>query len=132
MEGAIAEIEAAVLDGAAGSGALSITTRLAGRLDPVVDPDGPRQYWPRWQEALSAGFGWAPDTFCRYGASSSSDMGFVQRAGVREILLGGLSRRDNRTHGPDEFTTLTDVTALARSLLYYFADSPIPAGGPTA
>ncbi len=130
MQDALAEIEATVAAGAAGSRALSVTTQVVGRLDPVLDPDAGGRCWPRWQAALGWGFGWAPAAFTRYGASSSSDMGFVQQAGLREIMLGGLSRPDNRTHGPDEFTTIPDVTALARALLAYLADAPIPSGAP--
>jgi succinyl-diaminopimelate desuccinylase len=130
MQGALAEIEACIAEGATGSRALSVTTQVVGRLDPVVDPDAGGRCWPRWQAALGWGFGWAPTAFRRYGASSSSDMGFVQQAGLREIMLGGLSRPDNRTHGPDEFTTTSDVTALARALLAYLADAPIPSGAP--
>jgi succinyl-diaminopimelate desuccinylase len=48
-------------------------------------------------------------------------MGFVQQAGIREILLGGLSRPDNNTHAPDEFTTVDDVVALARAVLLYLS-----------
>lgn len=130
MAAALAELEAAVAEGAAASRALSVTTSLAGRLDPVADPDG--RHWPRWQAALGWGFGWQPGEFRRWGAASSSDMGFVQQAGMREVLLGGLVRRDSRGHGPDEFTTMPDIRALARALLAYLADSPIPppAGGP--
>ena len=95
-----------------------------------MDPDAPGRHWPRWQRALSYGFGWEPKAFIRHGSSSSSDMGFVQRAGMAEILLGGLSRRDNRTHGPDEFTTVQDVTSLARAILAFLADTAIPEGGP--
>lgn len=130
MQGALAEIEAAVARGRAASAALSITTQVVGWLEPVVDPDGGAQHWPRWQDALSHGFGWKAEAFIRHGSSTSSDMGFVQKAGVREILLGGLSRRDNRTHGPDEFTTVQDITALAHALLFFLADTPIPSGGP--
>lgn len=131
MEGALAELEAAVRAGAAAGQALAVTTTLAGRLDPVIDPDAGGAHWPRWQAALGWGFGWAPGDFARWGAASSSDMGFVQRAGMREILLGGLVRRDSRGHGPDEFTTVPDIRALARSLLAYLADGPVPssAGG---
>jgi succinyl-diaminopimelate desuccinylase len=49
-------------------------------------------------------------------------MGFVQRAGIREILLGGLVRPSCGAHGADEHTTLDDVMALARSILLYFAE----------
>lgn len=129
MAEALAEIEAAIQEGAAQSAALSVSTQVVGRLDPVVAPDAGGAYWPRWQAALAAGFGWKADAFGRWGASSSSDMGFVQQAGLREILLGGLSRPDNRTHGPDEFTTLSDLVGLARALLLHLSDRPIP-GGP--
>lgn len=129
MEAALAEIGDAITEGAARGQALGLSTQLVGRLDPVVDPDAGGRFWPRWQQALCFGFGWAPEDFARYGASSSSDMGFVQRAGIPEILLGGLSRPDNRTHGPDEFTTVGDVTSLARALLAYLSDEPILTGG---
>ncbi|WP_439579621.1 M20 family metallopeptidase [Elioraea sp.] len=129
MEAAQAELEMAVADAARESRA-RVTTAVAGRLDPVIDPDAPGRFWPRWQAALAWGFGWDPGSFRRWGASSSSDMGFVQRAGIREILLGGLARPDNHVHAADEFTTIQDVTALARALLVYLADLPIPRGGP--
>jgi succinyl-diaminopimelate desuccinylase len=48
-------------------------------------------------------------------------MGFVQQAGIREILLGGLSRPSNNTHAPDEFTTVPDLIALARAVLLYLS-----------
>ena len=38
-------------------------------------------------------------------------------------LLGGLSRPEHNVHAADEHTTIGDVTALARSLLVYLADS---------
>jgi len=124
MAAALAEIEAAVAEGAARSAALSVATELVGRLDPVVDPDSGGRFWPRWQASLSRGFGWPMDSFRRWGSSTSSDMGFVQSAGLAEILLGGLSRRDNGTHAADEFTTMQDVTGLARALLFHLADAP--------
>ena len=81
-----AEIEACVADALRGGIALGHDVTLAGHLAPVENPDGP--HWPRWQSALSAGWGFPPDSFRRWGASSSSDMGWVQQAGIREILLG--------------------------------------------
>ena len=48
-------------------------------------------------------------------------MGFVQAAGIQEILLGGLSRPGNNGHGADEFTTISDIRALARAILFYFS-----------
>jgi succinyl-diaminopimelate desuccinylase len=123
-----AEIESTVIRALADSPALGHDIMLLGHLAPVADPGGP--HWPRWQQALSAGFGFAPDEFRAWGASSSSDMGWVQQAGIREILLGGLGRPDRRIHGPDEFTTLDDIVALARSVLAYlaaeFAEASIP------
>lgn len=46
-------------------------------------------------------------------------MGWVQRAGIKEILLGGLAAPERRIHGPDEHTTLDDIKALVRSVLAY-------------
>ncbi len=128
MAAALAEITAAVGRARHRSGALDLATQVVGRLDPVTDPDQGGCCWPRWRQALGWGFGWAEDSFVRYGSSTSSDMGFVQRAGLSEIMLGGLVRPDNRSHAADEFTTIQDVVGLARALLGYLADTPIPAG----
>jgi succinyl-diaminopimelate desuccinylase len=115
----LAELDETIAAAMTGSGALGLETRLLGHLMPVSDPTGP--HWPRWQSALSAGFGFPPESFRRWGASSSSDMGWVQQAGVSEILLGGLGRPDRRGHAADEFTTMDDIVALARSVLAYLA-----------
>lgn len=113
------ELERTVAEALNGSGALGWTTRVVGHLAPVSDPTGP--HWPRWQAALSEGFGWPIESFRAWGASSSSDMGWVQAAGIKEILLGGLTRPGCGAHGADEHTTLDDVMALAKSILLYLA-----------
>jgi succinyl-diaminopimelate desuccinylase len=97
---------------------------LLGHLSPVSDPTGP--HWNRWQAALSAGFGWPRESFRTWGASSSSDMGWVQATGIGEILLGGLSRPESNVHGADEYTTISDLVALARSVLAYLSASFVP------
>ena len=51
-------------------------------------------------------------------------MGFVQQAGVQEILLSGLGRSHHQKGEPNEFTTIEDVDALARTVLAYLADIP--------
>lgn len=130
MEAARAELEATVAEATRRSTARAVSTALAGWLEPVHAPDQGGAFWPRWQTALSWGFGWPAASFRRWGASSSSDMGFVQQAGINEILLGGLVTPENRAHGADEFTTVQDVSALARALLAFLADAPIPSGGP--
>lgn len=114
-----AEIEATIATAMKSSRALGYDVQLIGHLAPVRDPGGP--HWPRWQAALSRGFGFAPENFRAWGASSSSDMGWVQQAGIQEILLGGLIRPDSNAHAPDEFTTIHDVVALARSILFYLS-----------
>ena len=119
-ETVLAELEDTVRGAAARSPALSVETGLAGLLMPVSNPDG-SAYWPRWKAALSYGFGYVPSDFGRWGSSSSSDMGFVQAAGIQEILLGGLSRPGNNGHGADEFTTISDIRALARAILFYLS-----------
>jgi succinyl-diaminopimelate desuccinylase len=113
------EIEATVADALAGSQALGYEIRIVGHLAPVSNPTGP--HWPRWQAAMSRGFGFARESFRPWGASSSSDMGWVQRAGIKEILLGGLIRPESNAHAPDEFTTVNDVIGLARALLFYLS-----------
>ncbi|MFC7399031.1 M20 family metallopeptidase [Chelatococcus sp. GCM10030263] len=127
FEDVLAELEMTVAEAMKGSGALGFTTRVVGHLAPVADPTGP--HWPRWQAALSEGFGWPMESFSAYGASSSSDMGWVQAAGIREILLGGLVKPGCGAHGADEHTTLDDVMALARSILLYLAEA-FPGDGP--
>ena len=112
-------METTIRDAMAVSRALGVETHMVGHLAPVSDPTGP--HWPRWQAALARGFGFAPGDFRAWGSSTSSDMGFVQQAGIQEILLGGLTRPDNNTHAPDEFTTLEDLIALARSILLYLS-----------
>jgi len=114
-----AEIEACVAGALQGGIARGHDITLAGHLAPVLDPGG--SHWPRWQRALSAGWGFPAEAFRRWAASSSSDMGWVQRAGIQEILLGGLAKPERRIHGPDEHTTINDITALARSVLLYLA-----------
>ncbi|MFT4271965.1 MAG: M20/M25/M40 family metallo-hydrolase [Pantoea sp.] len=103
-----------------GSAALDVTLQMIGHLAPVSDPVGP--HWPRWQAALSQGFGFNAEEFKPWGSSTSSDMGWVQQAGIQEILLGGLARPDNRIHAADEYTTMADVMALSQSILAYLAD----------
>jgi succinyl-diaminopimelate desuccinylase len=114
------EIESAVAAAMAQSRALSYELRVVGHLSPVADPTGP--HWPRWLAAVSRGLGFAPESFRAWGASSSSDMGWVQSAGIQEILLGGLIRPESNAHAPDEFTTIDDVVGLARAILLYLAD----------
>ena len=119
FERALAELEDAVRDAAALGPALGVEMALLGHLAPVSNPTGP--HWPRWQAALAEGFGYAAGEFQAWGSSTSSDMGWVQSAGVQEILLGGLSRPGHRVHAADEHTTLDDLIALARSILAYLA-----------
>ncbi|WEX09675.1 M20/M25/M40 family metallo-hydrolase [Chelativorans sp. AA-79] len=119
-----AELETTIARAMAGSRARGVTHRMVGHLSPVVDPTGP--HWPAWIEALSHGFGWPVESFSKWGASSSSDMGWVQDAGIHEILLGGLIRPDSAAHAADEHATLGDVRSLARSILFYLAGARLP------
>jgi succinyl-diaminopimelate desuccinylase len=116
FEAARAEIEHVIAQAANG---LEVDVVLTGHLAPTSDPTGP--HWPRWQQALSAGFGYAPGDFARWGASGCSDFGWVQRTGMQEVLLSGLGRPGSRIHAPGEHTTLSDIVALAKSVLAYLA-----------
>ena len=101
---------------------------LTGHLMPTSDPTGP--HWPRWQEALSAGFGYAPNDFAKWGSASCSDFGWVQQTGMQEILLTGLGRPESGIHAPGEFTTRADIVALAKSVLAYLSAEFHPALSP--
>lgn len=118
-EEARAEIEAAIRGCVAGTD-LGLKIDLVGHLIPTDDPEGP--HWPRWQKALSQGFGYKPEDFHKWGAASCSDFGYVQKAGFGpEVLLGGLGRPESCIHSPEEHTTRQDIIALAKSILSYLA-----------
>ncbi|MCQ1766843.1 M20/M25/M40 family metallo-hydrolase [Neorhizobium galegae] len=118
-EDARAEIENLVRDSVASSG-LGLEIDLVGHLIPTDDPEGP--HWPRWQKALSLGFGYKPEDFQKWGAASCSDFGYVQKSGfAQEVLLGGLGRPESCIHSPEEHTTRQDIIALAQSILAYLA-----------
>lgn len=120
FEDALAEIEDVIRRSIATVPGLSVETMLVGHLMPTADPDGP--HWPRWQAAMGAGFGYAPETFRKWGAASCSDFGWVQRAtGQHEVLLGGLGRPDRNVHAPGEYTTIPDIVSLAKAVLAYLA-----------
>ncbi|MGJ5177367.1 M20 family metallopeptidase [Bradyrhizobium oligotrophicum] len=122
------EIETVIAQAA---GALDVDVILSGHLAPTSDPSGP--HWPRWQTALSAGFGYAPEEFARWGASGCSDFGWVQQAtGMQEVLLTGLGKPDSRIHAPGESTTLADIVALAKSVLAYLSAEFRPELSPEA
>ncbi|OON40356.1 acetylornithine deacetylase [Izhakiella australiensis] len=118
------ELEHCLKQAADLSPALSVSWHLIGHLAPVSDPTGP--HWPRWQAALSRGFGFEANDFAAWGSSTSSDMGWVQQAGIQEILLGGLARPDNHIHAADEFTTMQDIVSLSQSILAYLAADFLP------
>lgn len=124
----MAELRECIEAAMAGTQALAVDYEVIGHLAPVADPTGP--HWPRWQAALGVGFGFSAEQFECYGSSSSSDMGWVQQAGIQEILLGGLIRPQSRIHAADEYTTRSDLVALAQSILAYLAADftpPVPA-----
>lgn len=118
---AMAELNAA-LDGA--QDGVTLTGRVLRHMEPVAEPDR-GAHAGRWQQALGWGFGFRQEAFRRWGSLSPSPLGFVQQAGLGEILTGGLSRRGQLPQAPDEFTTIEDVEALGRSLLAYLADLPV-------
>lgn len=120
FEDALTEIEDVIRRSVAGVPGLSVETTLVGHLMPTADPAGP--HWPRWQAAVGAGFGYAPEQFRKWGAASCSDFGWVQRAtGRQEVLLGGLGRPERNIHAPGEHTTVPDIVSLAQTVLSYLA-----------
>ncbi|MXN16510.1 M20/M25/M40 family metallo-hydrolase [Pseudooceanicola sp. GBMRC 2024] len=96
-----------------------------GHLPPVSDPDGPAT--ERWTRARAQAFGLPESAFARYGSGTSSDFGWVQKAGLRHMLLGGLARPDRNIHAADEFTTRADLCALSQAIALFLAeDGAIP------
>ncbi|MFM2482421.1 M20 family metallopeptidase [Celerinatantimonas sp. YJH-8] len=124
----MAELKQCIDDAMRHSQACRYETEIIGHLAPVNDPTGPNQ--PRWQAAQSLGFGYAPEQFTCWGSSTSSDMGWVQQAGISEMMLGGLARPDNHIHAADEYTTIADLAALAKSILAYLCADFAPEKGP--
>ncbi|WP_430878236.1 M20 family metallopeptidase [Granulosicoccus sp. 3-233] len=92
-----------------------------GHLPPVKNPDGPGT--ERWTAARAAAAGIPMSDFTRYGSSTSSDFGWVQRAGIQHMLLGGLSRPERNVHGPDEHTTTDDLIYLSKSIENFLSAS---------
>jgi succinyl-diaminopimelate desuccinylase len=92
-----------------------------GHLPPVKNPDGPGT--DRWTAARAAAADIPTSDFTRYGSSTSSDFGWVQRAGIQHMLLGGLSRPERNVHGPDEYTTKEDLVLLSKSVENFLSAS---------
>lgn len=124
---ALQELQEAAGQGTGDAFGCKVECQVVRHLCPVSDPDrGPN--WARWRQALSWGFGFAPGSYRRWGGAEDTALGFVQQAGIREILTGGLKRPGRQAGVPDEYTTVEDVEALARAVLSYLADIPqIPA-----
>ena len=116
----LAEIEGAIA--AAAPVGTRWSLRVTGHLAAVRDADrGP--HWPRWLGAMADSFGWDVSSARAWGATSSSDMGWVQRsrgaAEGMEILMGGAIGPESRVHGADERVRIADVQALAGALVRY-------------
>lgn len=95
-----------------------------GHLPAVTDPSGP--WTDRWTKARAEAAALPISDFTLYGSGTSSDFGWVQKAGMRHMLLGGLMRPDAGVHGPDEHTTVSDMETLARAVAL-FLDAEFPA-----
>lgn len=122
----LAEIEAA-LAAAAPPGTrwrLHVTGHLA-----AVEGAGEGPNVARFLDAMRRGFRLADGPALAWGATSSSDMGWVQRArppgAVREILITGAIGPDCRVHGADERVRMADVLGCARGLLLYLAGGDV-------
>ena len=124
------EIEACVAQAFQGDTKVRWTMSEVGHLPVVTDPDGPAT--SRWTAARAEAAGIPPGDFIRYGSTASSDFGWVQRAGYRHMLLGGLARPTSNIHAADEHTTLSELTTLARAVqLFLSADfDPAPSTDP--
>ncbi|MHA3978996.1 M20 family metallopeptidase [Halovulum sp. GXIMD14794] len=112
------EIEARLIAALQGTKVQSWSVEEVGHLPPVSDPDGPATR--RWTLARADAFGLPEDAFQKYGSGTSSDFGWVQRAGQQHMLLGGLSRPGRNVHAADEHTTDGDLIALSRAVENFF------------
>ncbi|ETX12172.1 acetylornithine deacetylase [Marinomonas ushuaiensis DSM 15871] len=115
------EIQTCVEAAAKNSDLVGWTVSEIGHLPPVENTQGVMS--PRWTAAMSAGYEVPLDEFVAFGSTTSSDFGWIQKAGGRhrEIMLGGLSRPDRNVHAADEFTTKEDLLGLARSIALFFS-----------
>lgn len=108
------EIRQCIASAVASTALIDYQLEIVGHLPPVVDPTGPLT--PRWTEAQAQGYDININAFSKFGSSTSSDFGWVQRAGIQHMMLGGLSRPDRNVHGPNEYTTKADLLGLSRSV----------------
>lgn len=118
MSEVIGEIQACLNEALKHTSLLDWDLREVGHLPPVTDPDGPAT--DRWTHARADAFDLPPSDFTRYGSGTSSDFGWVQRAGIQHMMLGGLSRPDRNVHAADEFTTLEDLMGLSKAIENFF------------
>lgn len=125
-ETVISEIRETVARAMDGTAALDWDLRVTGHLPPVSDPDGPATR--RWTLARARAFGLPESDFLRYGSGTSSDFGWVQKAGLKHMLLGGLARPDRNVHAADEFTTVEDLRGLSDAIAYFLAADSAPDG----
>lgn len=116
-----AEIHQGLSEALAGSDLVNWSLDEVGHLPPVREPDGPAT--ERWTVARAAAADLPTSAFTRYGSSTSSDFGWVQRAGIQHMLLGGLSRPECNVHGPDEHTFKSDLVRLSRSIENFLSAS---------
>lgn len=117
----LGEINSTLSAALASSELLDWSLNEIGHLPPVRDPSGPGTQ--RWVAARAEAAGVEMSAFSRYGSSTSSDFGWVQRAGVQHMLLGGLSRPERNVHGPDEHTSTDDLILLSRSIENFLSAS---------
>ena len=115
------EISSVLTDALSASRLLGWSMTETGHLPPVKNPDGPGT--DRWTAARAAAADIPVSDFTRYGSSTSSDFGWVQRAGIQHMLLGGLSRPERNVHGPDEHTTTDDLVLLSKSIENFLSAS---------
>lgn len=119
--GVRAEIEQTVAGAMATTRMRSWRADEVGHLPPVTDPSGP--WTDRWTQARAKASGLPVEDFKLYASGTSSDFGWVQKAGLRHMLLGGLMWPEAGVHGPDEHTTVSDMEMLARSIVLFLKAS---------
>lgn len=121
--GPLAEIQACIA--AAAPEGTDWRLHVTGHLAAVQNADqGP--HVDRFVATMRQGFNLPDDKAVAWGATSSSDMGWVQRARPPhvspEILIAGAIGPDCRVHAADERVHIPDLLGCARGLLRYLAE----------
>ncbi len=115
-----AEIRKAVERGKKRSKALDVEVRC-DRMYPAARYNARTPHVERMKEAMKLVQGYRDEDFAYGGIAGSTDMAFVaETMGISNFVFCGVARPEGNVHGADENARISDLTAHAKELLYYF------------